>query len=282
MLFYEPCHEGVGRKASAARTRDRQRDRDLRHPQLEGGYFGMYERVDPMSGKRLADLFAPETSLRNVYGEASPATIAYLSALARTARGEGKTAFLGFCRSGTQMPPARSAIGGTSLHLWRAPREQFASYGWPQNDYFITGTLLQLAFSRRYAALARQLAPDAVGSLEVAISKLLPDRHTRLRYRIACRSAARLTPQQAYGLFYLSWLICYRHGSAHSDISFSLSELAADTQQRVEVEEMFDITFDNLRPTPAASVPGIDYDAIEKIVSALVGKRTEAPATPQA
>lgn len=270
MLFYEPCHEGVGRRPSKARTRDRQRDRNLRHPQLDGGYFGMYERADPASGLPLSRLFAPETSMRNVYGEASAATVAYLAALARTARAEGKTAFLGFCRSGTQLGPARAALGGASLHLWRAPREQFASYGWPENDYFITGTLLQLSFSKPYSRLAQQLAPCAFASSAVTLAKLLPDRRTRLRYRIASWTAAGLTPTDAYALFYLSWLICYQYGLAHSDVSFSLTQLTTDQELRQLVEERFGISFQNLRPTPSACLSGIDYDAIESRVSALL------------
>lgn len=280
MLFYEPCHEGVGRKPSNARNRDRSRDRNLRHPELEGGYFSAYEQSDPLTGKALRALHAPEISMRSVFNEGTDAALAFYVALDRMAQHHGKSAFLGFCRSGTQTARARNVMAARGLHLWRAPRAQFASYDWPANDYFMTGTLLQLAYSKRYAALARSLAPHIFASPLFRLAALLPDRLTRHRYRLARGVAASLTPPQSYALFYLSWLISYRAGVAQHVFSFSLTGIAEDSNLRERVEQAFGIDFADLRPTPERITPRIDYDAIEADVTArldaLAGTPTSA------
>lgn len=278
MLFYEPCHEGIGRKPTAARERDRNRDRDLRHPELEGGYFGTYERRDPQSGQPLRALHAPDMAVRSVYNDGSDAAADFLSALARVAQAEGKIAFLGFCRSGTQTTRLQARICGQGLHLWRAPREQFASYGWPGNDYFMTGTLLQLAFSRDYAGLAASFAPEQFGALRLRIAKLWPDRRTRDRYRLARPVAASLSADQSYALFYLSWLLSFRAGTANHALSFSLTQLAEDCALRQRVEEAFGIGFPDLRPTPSRAVDGVDYDAIEVDVAQRLEEWRAVPA----
>ena len=278
MLFYEPCHEGVGRKPTAARDRDRSRRRDLRHPELEGGYFGTYERLDPQSGQPLRALHAPDLAVRNVYNEGSDAAADFLSALVRVARAEGKIAFLGFCRSGTQITRLRTLLGGQGLHLWRDPRAQFASYGWPANDYFMAGTLLQLSFSARYAALAADLAPEPLRALRLRLARLLPDRRTRDRYRLVRHVAARLTAEQSYALFYLSWLLSYRAGAAGHALSFSLTQLCEDAATRQRVTDAFGISFPDLRPTPDRVIEGIDYDAVEQEVSRRLDALSGTPA----
>lgn len=276
-LFYEPCHEGVGRRPSAARTRDRSRDRNLRHPELEGGYFGGYEQVDPLTGQPLRTLHAPDLSLRNVYAEGSDRAADFLRALGRAAEARGQVAFLGFCRAGMQTRQLRAVLGGEALHLWRDPREQFASYGWPDNDYFMPGTLLQLGFSPVAAGVARQLAPQAFAHWRMRAAMLTPGITPRDRYRIARPAAHRLLPDQAYALFYLSWLLSYRAGREGGQMSFSLSQLAADSALRTEVEDRFDVRFDDLRPTPSRIVDGVDHAAVEARVRELVSSVSGLP-----
>lgn len=277
MLFYEPCHEGVGRRPSAARDRDRSRDRKLRHPDLEGGYFGAYEQRDPLTRKTLSALHAPDTSLRSVFNEGSDSAAAFYGALDRVARAQGKVAFLGFCRSGTQTGRAQEALGARGLHLWRDPREQFASYGWPDNDYFLTGTALQLGYSRQYGPLARSLAPTLYAAARMKLAALLPDRYARQQYRLARSVAADLAVEQAYAVFYLSWLISYRAGATQHVLSFSLTNLAEYADQRARVEEAFGIDFADLRPTPSHVRPDIDYDSFEAEVTRRLDALTARP-----
>lgn len=271
MLFYEPLHEGVGRKPSKARVCDRSRERNLRHPEIEGGYFGAYEQVDPLTGHPLTDCFAPEASLRTVYGRPSRATIDYLRALDRCARGAAQSAFLGFCRAGTQMPMAQAKLGGRGLHLWRDPRAQFASYDWPRNDYFMAGTLLQLARSEPLADAARALAPRPLRAPLLRLASLLPDRQARSKYRIARLVSRGMTEDESYALFYLSWLASFEAGRAVSEFSFSLTQLAQDAALRSAVEAHYGVGFEDLRETPAAPPQPIAYDRIEASVSGRFG-----------
>lgn len=279
MLFYEPCHEGISRRPSAARGRDRSRARPLRHPTLEGGYFASYDLFEPESGLALSKFHAPDISLRNVYNDPSEWAMHYLSLLGDAAKARGQTAFLGFCRSGTQMPQAARILAAPSLHLWRAPREQFASYGWPNDDYFGAGTLMQLAFSRRFAEMARRLVPHAFTSPLLHLALRLPDRQTRNRYRLTRGVAARLSGTDSYKLFYLSWLICQRAGRAGAALSFSLTQLAQDSDLRSKVEDTYDITLDNLRPTPAKIIDRIDYETIEAEVELAIKSLTNTPSS---
>lgn len=277
MLFYEPCHEGVGRKPTAARDRDRSRTRDLRHPELEGGYFSTYDRLDPQSGQPLRTLHAPDMAVRNVYNEGSDAAADFLCALVRLAQAERKIAFLGFCRSGIQTARLRALLGGEGVHLWRDPRTQFASYGWPGNDYFMAGTLLQLAFSAHYAALAADLAPDAMRALRLRLARRLPDFRTRDRYRLIRPLAAQLTAERSYALFYLSWLLSYRAGVTGHAMSFSLTQLCDDAAMRQRVTNAYGISFPDLRPTPERVIEGIDYDAVEAEVARRLNALSGSP-----
>lgn len=270
LMFYEPCHEGIGRRRGAMRDRDRKRDRGLKHPSLEGGYFGNYDLPDTVTGKRLEQFYAADISLRSVYGRPTAATRRYLEVLARTANASGRVPFFGFCRSGTQMPALAAAIGAPGLHLWRSPREQFTSYQWPKNEYFMTGTILQFAFSREHGATARRLAPGAFRSLRLLLARRLPDSQNLNRYRLVRAVAAGLTATESYALFYLSWLICHAAGTAQAEISFSLSELADDFSRRQEVENRFGIRLEGLRPTPSEARGDVDYDAIETSVSSMI------------
>jgi hypothetical protein len=279
LLFYEPCHEGISRRPSAARDRDRSRQRPLRHPSLEGGYFANYDLSEPESGLALSSFHAPDISLRNVYNDPSERAVHFLSRLGGAAHAKGQTAFLGFCRSGTQMPEAAQALGANSLHLWRAPREQFASYGWPDNDYFMAGTLMQLAFSRRFKGTAQRLTPRAFVSPFLHLALNLPDRQTRHRYRLARRAAAVLNGRESYALFYLSWLVSDRAGRSGAELSFSLTELAHDAGLKAQVEQRYGISLEDLRPTPAKLIDGIDYDAVEAEVEAAINSLIGAPSS---
>lgn len=267
LLFYEPCHEGVGNPGRGIRPVERR----LNHPDLGGsGYFDSYNLSDPFTGKRLTDLFDFSICLRDVYRDASPGAVRFLAACIRIARQQGKTAFLGFCRSGTQHRLAHQLLGGTPIHLWRAPREQWHSYNWPENDYFLPGTLLQLLLSERYRALALSLVGEPIFGPALKAIDYLPDRHARTRYRIARRIASGLPLATCYALFYLSWRICRDSQRANADYSFSLSELADDSALQHELSGRFGVDFSDLRPTPPEYARNIPHEEIEMEVDRLL------------
>ena len=256
-MFYEPCHEYVGSRAAIAAARAAQADKlsTLRHPSVGGGYFDIFERTDPQSARALTDLYDPAACLRRVYDSPSKRTVAFIAACTRVAGADGKTAFLGFCRAGLQQRGLADAIPGTRLHLWRDPREQFASYGWPKNDYFVPGTLLQLILSPVLRHSAVELAPGLLASPEARLAALLPDRAYRMRYRLGRRIARRLDLPSLYALFHLAWLASFRSAEQGADASVSLTRLAAEPTLRAGFEERFGVRLDGVAATPAAPLP---------------------------
>lgn len=270
-MFYEPCHEYVGSRAAIAEARSQQANKlsALRHPSVGGGYFDIYERTDPQTGRALTDLYDPAACLRRVYAEPSQRTVAFIAACARVAGADGKAAFLGFCRAGTQQRGLVRAVPGTRLHLWRDPREQFGSYDWPKNDYFVPGTLLQLILSPGLRAAAATLVPGLLASPEARLATLLPDRAYRMRYRLGRRIARRIAAPDLYALFHLAWLASFRSAEDGADISVSLTRLAAEPALRRSFEERFGVTLDGVTATPAAAALPFDPAPTEARVERL-------------
>lgn len=270
-LFYEPCHEYVGshRTIAVARMRQSERLAALRHPDVGGGYFDIYDQRDPVSQRSLSALYDHAMCLRRVYDTATPASIEFLVSCQRVADHNGRRAFFGFCRSGTQQRTIHETLAGTYVHLWRAPRAQFCSYGWPDNDYFMPGTIIQLLLSRRYGATARRLVPALQGA-GPWLAALLPDRQYRMHYRIGRTIARRLDRDQCYALFYLSWRIAFASSLVSAAESFSLTQIANDPARRREIEAFCGIDLAGVTATPDDWVPNIAYDAIEARVDAIL------------
>lgn len=270
-MFYEPCHEYVGSRREIAKARGEQAQKQsaLRHPGVGGGYFDAYEQPDPESGRALCDLYDPAACLARVYATPSDRTIAFIRACTRVAAAQERTAFLGFCRAGLQQEELAAAIPGTRLHLWRDPREQFGSYGWPANDYFVPGTVLQLILSPVLRRPAAELVPGLLSSPEARAAAWLPDRAYRMRYRLGRRIARRIAAPDLYALFHLAWLASFRSAERGTDFSVSLSRLAADPALRRAVEDRFAITLDGVAATPPAPAFAFDPAPVEARVERL-------------
>lgn len=267
-LFYEPDHEYAASLKAIRRAASQQAGKlaALHHPDVGGGYFDAYERVDRQTGLPLWRLAAPEAALRDVYGQASPRYLAFLAACARAATEEGRVAFLGFCRSGTQHRAIDAGTGqrGARIHLWRDPREQFCSYGWPGNDYFIPGTLLQLLSAPRTRAVALALAaPRGWRRGGAWVVPALPVGRVTMAYRLGRRLATGLSVEQAYALFYLSWLISQESARAGAQWRFSLRGLAGDAALQAALEDRFGISLAGLAPGPPPPPLPFDAAAIE-------------------
>ena len=273
LLFYEPCHEYVGdlRQIRQARAAQTEKQSALRHPDVGGGYFDAYELKDPLTGRSLSSLYAPSAALRDVYNDVSGRTVAFLEACVRAARAQGRVAVFGFCRSGTAQRSLARAMAGERLYLWRDPREQFDSYGWPTNDYFLPGTILQLLGSAQLRAAALNLADGAFPRAALALAARMPDRAYRQQYRLGRALAKRLTPEKAYSLFYLSWLAARDAAATSAQETLSLTELATDMPRRAAFERRFAISLDDIQSTPvhAAAQGSIDHAAIEARVATL-------------
>jgi hypothetical protein len=205
---------------------------------------------------------------RDVYNVASNETIAYLRACVDVAASNGRIPFFGFCRSGTQHAAIDAAIGGVRIHLWRSPREQFCSYNWPENDYFVPSTLLQLIWSRPLWPRVASLVPVLARDTRVCLIRMAPTLAPWHQLRLARAIASALAVEDAYALVYLAWQAC-QQSLKTSDFKFSLSELYANAALRRSFEDRFNVSLADLHPTPHKIIEGVNYSRIERRVERL-------------
>ncbi len=273
LLFYEPFHGDLLSARRMARALDayEAKRRVLRHEAIDGGYFGAFERIDPASGRPLRTLARSRFSVHDVLNDLHASGAAYLAACARAAAAEGRHAAFGFCRSGLQVGAMRRVLPGRHVHLWRDPRQQFASFAPGRNDYFLSQTVLQLLASRRLAPIALALGqlPRHLPSLVRAASRALPPPAVA---RLGRRLAAGLAADEGYALFYLGWLACFEHARAHTELSFSLSEALSSPARRAEIEAVLGVGLDGLRQIDRPEAPtAIDHAGVERRVEAALG-----------
>ncbi len=268
-LFYEPLHENIADAEHIVTDVEEQKQRlkDMRHPEMTTHVIDIYKERDPKTDEVLGNLYDPASAFRNVYNEASEECNEYLLAAARISRSSGQIPFFGFCRSGLQHQSWDRLFRGKHIYLWRDPREQFRSYGWTEdNRYFIPGTIAQLLLSRPLARIVNALTSTWQANAMRMVVNRVPDRSRLVMLRVGRLFAAQLSLERVYALFYLSWLASYRSGVQTAEIDFTLNQVAEDGALREEIEGEFDISFAKLRQTPADTVEGIDYAAIENEV----------------
>ncbi|MDB2369293.1 hypothetical protein N9V68_01755 [Octadecabacter sp.] len=155
LVFYEPFHELIRSEGRIRAESKKQLERTtkLSHPVWRGGYFDTYLRVDPLTGQTLSKLFDRSASVRTVYSDApQQGALNYLDACRRVAEVEGKRAFFGFCRSGTQLKGIPLHDGEEAFYLRREVDTQMRSFGWPKNKYFIPQSFAQLAVSPNFSS----------------------------------------------------------------------------------------------------------------------------------
>ena len=273
-LFYEPFHEYIGseralKKAAESYAAKRQ---SLNHPELDGSYFSCFESRDPLSDKPLKQLYSPASAIHDVYDQTSNAkTLEFLEACNRVAASMQQVAVFGFCRSGLQSAAFANSQDTAYLHLHRNQRSQFASYRWPENDYFMPSTLLQLLSSKQLRYVSLKWINDCTTSprwrcfqLLDALVKAVPKSDWRIKIRLARRMTRLLNGHCVYGLFYLSWLICQTHNTQHSELSFSLDQLHQNVDGvRDQLESRFQIDLSGVQQTPDREIAGIKYDEVE-------------------
>lgn len=282
LCFYEPFNGEIGsarKRALAARDYATKRDA-LRHPAVEGGYFGRYEQADPASGLPLWRLAHPRLPLHDVYNGLSPQGLALLQGCQRLAARQGRQPVFGFCHSGLQIEAMRQALGGLHLYLWRDSRDQFYSYGPRDNDFFCAATALQLLASARLRPLALQLVPWLGQGWPGALLQpaLVREAPHWLSMRAGRALWRRLSLAEAYLLFHLSWRVANEAGAQACELRCSLQQLQQDAALRDRLARRLGIQFPDLRyrPNPVDTL-GLDFAALEQRVSQVLA---EAPARP--
>ncbi len=250
LVFYEPFHEDIPlfRGLVASRSGQAERSRDLGHPAFAGGYFAAFSRVDPASGRPLHALAPRGPAIRDTYDTLTPAATAYLQACVRTARAAGRVAFFGFCRSGLQAMPLGAGEPGAAFHLARDPVSQFRSYRWPDNDYFIPGTLMQLLHSRPLAPVVPRLLRRRWRPLHDLCRALRRRGSPMLTHRVGRRVARLLSEPEALDLFLLTHLATERAAARAGLPRVTIDGLCADPDQRAAFEDRHGVSLASLRP----------------------------------
>lgn len=250
-VFYEPFHEYVGSDKTRLKVREEYaRARALlRHPEVAGGLFDIYDRSEPLTKEPLWCAYDPRSAIRDVYGRMSAKSQEYLRACLRVAEQDRRIAVFGFCRSGTQLTEMCRLFAGRHLYLYRNPIEQFRSYDWPANDYFVPTTYLQLACSRRWRRVLK-LACDDHSALSVSACALSCNILDAMwSQRMARMLLRNLSAQDAFAISYLSWRVCLAAASEQGLELFSLNDLIAQRQLRNRLEGEFATRFEGLRST---------------------------------
>jgi hypothetical protein len=222
----------------------------LRHPPLDMPYF--YEFW--ARREQLAGLYREEFAYRQYFmdeaGRLPPAQIAYVLALIQHAQGRP---VLQCCRSFGRVGALRREFGGTHLHVWREPRNQWWSY--KVADYFERVT--QLIYRS-------ELLPPAL--CEVRSMAGIDRGRPRL-----------LRPQESYLAFYGLWLDAWLRLQSQADLSISLDGIATSSAENADcsrrLSELSGRAFDLSDVRTAGMVFTADeqafYSQIESAVSAM-------------
>lgn len=266
LSFYEPFNGEIGSRplrARAARTYESRR-LALRHPDLQGGYFAVYDELDPLSRQPLWRLAHPRLPLHDVYNGLSGPGRAMLEASCRLAASRARQPVFGFCHSGRQIRAMRDALGGRHLYLYRDPRDQFFSYDPRRNDFFVAATLLQVLATPSWREGLLPSLPSWAGLLRPGVLRELPHRASM---RLGRRLWRHLPLPAQYQAFYLTWLASNEAGARDCDERVSLAQLQALPRLKDALAQSLAIDFDGLdwRPNPVDQL-GLDFAALERAV----------------
>jgi hypothetical protein len=233
LVFYEPFHEACGSFLDIDRVSQTMSDSqvNLAHPAWKGGYFDNYKLCDPLTGKPLQALYAPESAVLGVYGHISAASLEYIAACKRVARSQGKAAFFGFCRSGLQQRGLHTDQQTTSFYLWRDPIAQYKSYNWSENNYFFPQTVAQLCQNPRIRKLIRSVIGQRKTKLILHLinSPLLT---WRGRADMVQEFVDTLSADECFSIFYLSHYLSRWAAREMKLDEFSVDGLARSRTQR--------------------------------------------------
>ena len=262
LVFYEPFHETCGspKRIKLARQSQSKQTQELRHPTWTGGYFDTYLLTDPLTGKPLWRLFDRSSTLSTPYRtRPNLRALAYLEACKRVADDHGKRAFFGFCRSGRHLQGMPLGADESGFYLYRDPHSQFRSYDWPQNEYFLPCTLIQLLSAKATRQGVLDLLPNAIS--RVALFAFLMRRPGFERQIALGRTLAKqLTPRTAYQMFYLSHCTTLHSARQAGLPCLTMNDLI---DRRAEVETQYGVDLSPLRRNTPVHDDADRYDAWE-------------------
>jgi hypothetical protein len=218
--YQEPLNEYVRHVAS---TPERLLEIDghdaslLRHPLLERPYFWEFYQVR----NAIAALFRKEFSYDGFFMAADHSSFGaltgYLQRLIDSANGRP---FLQCCRTFGRVAALRDTLGGTHIHLWRNPHDQWWSY--QVGDYFDATT--QLIYN------AADLPTMLAAVKEICV---IPSFHDQdIDEELAHARGHRLAARDSYIAFYALWMYSLLACEQATKVSINIDSLSSSSQYR--------------------------------------------------
>lgn len=243
LSFYEPFNGEISsaRKRRMAAAQYQERHKALRHPGSDGGYFSIYDEADPIDGQPLWRHSSPSLCLHDVYNRLSPAGEQLLAACGRLAASRRQIPVFGFCHSGLQIADMHKVFGGVHVYLSRPHRDQFVSYQPAHNDFFVPATVMQMLASAQGCETALCLVPALRMWRALYPPSLIRTMPHAATMKLARSVASKLSLDQKFKLFYLSWLLSHRPVPGVPMETISLPALQRQPELRQAFESRFGV-----------------------------------------
>jgi len=217
--YYEPLHDGL-RRLTLERIRRDTPDtvQNNHHPAMDQPYFAEFAPLVAGRGvqgyrRRFAyDDFAPARD------RADGPLEAYVRGLINHARGENRSAVLGFNRTGLRIGWLADRFDACNIHIDRDPIDVFASYLsqlQAGNFYYFVKWMQIIAGNSSYPPFGRALSRFR-GVSAIQSWLLGPKRY----YRGIADAASMDT---LYAITFLAWAVCALHALEHSDLIIDIA-----------------------------------------------------------
>lgn len=217
--YQEPLNEAVYRLRDSPETfsdfaSTKKLATSLNHPKLVRGYYASIQEQH----SAWKDIITEDVSYGEAFNSTKPKhTIDFLKALIGAAP---HRCLIQECRSAWRAEGLKSALGGTHIHLWRNPRDQWWSFR--STDYFLNAARMFL-FAPNLPIILEKVANE-IGE-DISLIQTTEE-------RFAYFKANPLSPQQTYLLFYTLWKLAMIEARAWADISINMDELSASQDIR--------------------------------------------------
>ncbi len=245
--FYEPLHHGLAKLTEKRISRDTPEQIIAnRHPSLAQPYFSEFSPLIARRGVRhyAADLaydrFALDAAARH------PPLQRYISSLVTYAESQGRTAVLGFNRTGLRLAWLKANFNAYNIYIDREPAAIWASYAAEMakgNFSFYAMWLTVLEKNAEHPLFAPLV--ERLGLRTSPLERLGRDKD---RHR---RTMESMNEEQSYFMVFYLWLACTGHAMAETDILIDTrladdpkyprrvgAEIAYATGLRVDLSEM--------------------------------------------
>lgn len=192
----------------------------LRHPVLERPYFWEFHQIrDELRGLFDKSFCYDDFFVKDAQTLAENQSKYFTSLISNS---KGRPVFQ-FCRSAGRIYALKQLCGGTHIHLWRTPRNQWWSF--KLNDYF--DAAIQLIYNAKDLPPVLQFV-----KCECRINEYHSD---SIAQSFEHSKTLPLGAYHNYLSFYALWVYAYIEYSRYSDVSINIDLLSVDDQYRTKV-----------------------------------------------